>query len=180
MSDAYIEQRDDVCVVAGTRVSLDSIVYAFLSGHSAEAIAQAFSVLSLEQVFLFEVRQFLNDLRQCHAVRDKADAVRDGDAKAADRRPAGENIRTLRDATERICHGSPLSASVCTGRGRTACQPIHNIDARVSESWNILQPRALIPGIDPLSTKVVMPGASSVASIAEVTPRSWIRSWVTW
>jgi len=32
-------------------VSLDSIVYAFLSGQSAEAIAQAFGVLSLEQVY---------------------------------------------------------------------------------------------------------------------------------
>jgi len=51
MSSAYIEQRDDVYVVAGTRVSLDSIVYAFLSGQSAEAIAQAFPVLSLEQVY---------------------------------------------------------------------------------------------------------------------------------
>lgn len=51
MSDAYIEQRDGVYVVAGSRVSLDSIVYAFLSGQSAEAIAQAFPVLSLEQVY---------------------------------------------------------------------------------------------------------------------------------
>ena len=51
MSDTYIEQRDDVYMVAGTRVSLDSIVYAFLSGQSAEAIAQAFPVLNLEQVY---------------------------------------------------------------------------------------------------------------------------------
>lgn len=51
MSDAYIEQRDDVQMVAGTRVSLDSIVYAFLDGQSAEAIAQAFPVLALEQVY---------------------------------------------------------------------------------------------------------------------------------
>ena len=51
MSDAYIEQRDGVYTVAGTRVSLDSIVYAFLSGQSAEAIAQAFPVLNLEQVY---------------------------------------------------------------------------------------------------------------------------------
>ncbi len=51
MSDAYIEQRDGVYVVLGTRVSLDSIAYAFLSGQSAEAIAQAFPVLSLEQVY---------------------------------------------------------------------------------------------------------------------------------
>lgn len=51
MIGAYIEQRDGVYVVARTRVSLDSIVYAFLEGQSAEAIAQAFPVLSLEQVY---------------------------------------------------------------------------------------------------------------------------------
>ena len=51
ISDTYIEQHDSVYVVAGTRVSLDSIVYAFLSGQSAEAIAQAFPVLKLEQVY---------------------------------------------------------------------------------------------------------------------------------
>jgi len=51
MSDAYIEQHDGVYIVAGTRVSFDSIVYAFMSGQSAEAIAQAFPVLNLEQVY---------------------------------------------------------------------------------------------------------------------------------
>jgi uncharacterized protein (DUF433 family) len=51
MSDPYIEKHEGVYTVAGTRVSLDSIVYAFLSGQSAEAIAQAFPVLSLEQVY---------------------------------------------------------------------------------------------------------------------------------
>jgi uncharacterized protein (DUF433 family) len=51
MADAYIEQHDSAYVVAGTRVSLDSIVYAFLSGQSAEAIGQAFPVLTLEQVY---------------------------------------------------------------------------------------------------------------------------------
>jgi len=51
MSDPYIEQCDDVYLATGARVSLDSIVYAFLSGQSAEAIAQAFPVLTLEQVY---------------------------------------------------------------------------------------------------------------------------------
>jgi len=35
----------------GTRVSLDSIVYAFVAGQSPESIAQSFPVLSLEQVY---------------------------------------------------------------------------------------------------------------------------------
>jgi|SRR6266540_1373756 len=51
MSNVYIEQCDDAYVVAGTRVSLDTIVYAFLEGQSAETIAQAFPVLTLEQVY---------------------------------------------------------------------------------------------------------------------------------
>lgn len=51
MSEAYIEQHDGVLMIAGTRVSLDSIVYAFLDGQSAEAIAQAFPVLTLEHVY---------------------------------------------------------------------------------------------------------------------------------
>lgn len=51
MSTGYVEQRDSAYMVSGTRVSLDSIVYAFLSGQSAEGIAQAFPVLTLEQVY---------------------------------------------------------------------------------------------------------------------------------
>lgn len=51
MSTNYVEQRDDTYMVAGTRVSLDSIVQAFVSGDSAETIAQAFPVLNLEQVY---------------------------------------------------------------------------------------------------------------------------------
>jgi uncharacterized protein (DUF433 family) len=48
---SYVEQREGVYRVAGTRVSLDSIVYAFLDGHTAESIQQSFPVLTLEQVY---------------------------------------------------------------------------------------------------------------------------------
>jgi hypothetical protein len=51
MSNQYVEQRDDAFWVAGTRVSLDSIVYAFLDGQTAEGVAQSFPVLTLEQVY---------------------------------------------------------------------------------------------------------------------------------
>jgi uncharacterized protein (DUF433 family) len=51
MSTAYVEQREDVYRIAGSRVSLDSIVYASLAGQSAESIAQSFPVLTLEQVY---------------------------------------------------------------------------------------------------------------------------------
>ena len=46
-----IECRDGGYYLAGTRVSLDSIVYAFLRGQSPESIAQSFAPLSLAQVY---------------------------------------------------------------------------------------------------------------------------------
>lgn len=51
MSTEYVEQREGFYRVAGTRVSLDSIVYAFIAGQSAESIAQSYPVLRLEQVY---------------------------------------------------------------------------------------------------------------------------------
>lgn len=51
MARQYVTQRDGVYRVAGTRVSLDSLVYAFLRGASPESIAQSFPVLSLEEVY---------------------------------------------------------------------------------------------------------------------------------
>ena len=46
----YIERRNGGFYVAGTRVSLDSIVYSFKAGDSPETIRQNFSSLTLEQV----------------------------------------------------------------------------------------------------------------------------------
>ena len=51
MATGYIEQRDGGYYIAGSRVSLDSVVYAFLRGESPEGIAESFTALSLEQVF---------------------------------------------------------------------------------------------------------------------------------
>ncbi len=51
LSQEYVAATESGYYVAGSRVSLDSIVYAFLGGQTAEAIAQAFPVLTLEQVY---------------------------------------------------------------------------------------------------------------------------------
>lgn len=47
----YIEEREGCYRIAGKRVSLDSIVYAFLAGQSPESIVQSFPVLTLEYVY---------------------------------------------------------------------------------------------------------------------------------
>ena len=51
MAKDYVEQRDGAYWVAGTRVSLDSVVYAFLEGLSPESIVDSFDMLTLEEVF---------------------------------------------------------------------------------------------------------------------------------
>lgn len=51
MSKDYVTQVDGAYRITGTRVSLDSVVYAFLQGQTAESIAQSFPLLTLEQVY---------------------------------------------------------------------------------------------------------------------------------
>ena len=52
MEGLYVEKRDEGYWIARTRVSLDSVVFAFLDGLSPETIAtECFPVLTLEQVY---------------------------------------------------------------------------------------------------------------------------------
>jgi uncharacterized protein (DUF433 family) len=46
----YVEQRNGGYYVAGTRVSLDSVVYAFLRGETPVEIADSFQALTLQQI----------------------------------------------------------------------------------------------------------------------------------
>jgi uncharacterized protein (DUF433 family) len=50
MAKDYIEERSGAYLIAGTRVSLDSVVHAFLRGESPEGIAESFPALTLEQI----------------------------------------------------------------------------------------------------------------------------------
>jgi uncharacterized protein (DUF433 family) len=51
MAKEYVERRDEAYWIAGTRVSLDSVVYAFLEGLSPESIVDSFDTLTLEEVY---------------------------------------------------------------------------------------------------------------------------------
>lgn len=50
MTNEYIEERSGGYYVAGSRVSLDSIVYSFERGNSPEAIQKEFPLLRLRQI----------------------------------------------------------------------------------------------------------------------------------
>ena len=51
MDNNYVNVDGDSYRITGTRVSLDSIVYDYLSGLSPESIADNFETLSREQVY---------------------------------------------------------------------------------------------------------------------------------
>ncbi|MGH9838355.1 MAG: DUF433 domain-containing protein [Blastocatellia bacterium] len=51
MNKSYIEQRDGGYWIIGTRVSLDSLVYAFHRGAAPDTIRRSFPVLTLEEVY---------------------------------------------------------------------------------------------------------------------------------
>lgn len=51
MAKDYVEKVEGVYRIGGTRVSLDSIIYRFREGLSAESIGESFPALTLEQVY---------------------------------------------------------------------------------------------------------------------------------
>lgn len=50
MTKEYVTNAEGVYSVGGTRVSLDSLVYLFREGMSAESMVESYPVLTLEQV----------------------------------------------------------------------------------------------------------------------------------
>ena len=50
-SPSYVVKQNGAYRIKGTRVSLDSIVYAFCDGQSPESILISFPVLTLEQIY---------------------------------------------------------------------------------------------------------------------------------
>jgi uncharacterized protein (DUF433 family) len=51
MSKEYVAQQEGAYRIIGTRVSLDSVVYAFRRGASPESIQRSFPTLTLEQIY---------------------------------------------------------------------------------------------------------------------------------
>jgi uncharacterized protein (DUF433 family) len=74
MEKPYVQQRDDGYWVADTRVSLDSIVLAFLQGLSPETItAECFPTVTLEQAYGV-IAYYLAHRPEIDAYLNKADA----------------------------------------------------------------------------------------------------------
>lgn len=82
MNKQYVEQVDDIYRLTNSRISLDSVVYGFWRGESAESIAQSFPVLTLEQVY-GALTFYLANKSQVDAYLEKAGAEFDTLRQAA-------------------------------------------------------------------------------------------------
>lgn len=90
MDKAYVENREGGYWIAGTRISLDSIVYAFQRGAAPETIKQSFPLLTLEEIYgaitFYLAHQAEIDayLRQVDLELEAQAAARRAQARAAD------------------------------------------------------------------------------------------------
>ena len=105
MATGYVEQREGGYYIVGSRVSLDSVVYAFLRGESPEGIVESFPALSLEQVFGTVAFYLAN--------RESIDAyLRDGRVEFARMRDeARRKHPALYSKLEATRHGAPSSSA---------------------------------------------------------------------
>ncbi len=100
-----IEERDGGLYVAGSRVSLASIVYLFLEGASPETIRQNFPSLSLGQVY-GAIAFYLNHPQQSEAYLQ--DLKRTWEELEQQAQPPGEDLRQRLDqARQRLLARRP-------------------------------------------------------------------------
>jgi len=89
MEKSYIEHREGGYWIKDTRVSLDSIVFAFKRGASPESIKRSFPLLSLEEVYgaitfyLSHEEQIDSYLAESEHKLDAESAARKAEARAA-------------------------------------------------------------------------------------------------
>jgi uncharacterized protein (DUF433 family) len=99
MGKPYVEKRDNGYWIAGTRVSLDSLVAAFLEGLSPEAIVtECFPSLTLAQAY-GGITYYLDHRSEIDAYLQQADA----------------EFEALRQATHQA--DLPFSARLAAARG---------------------------------------------------------------
>ena len=87
MDQTYVEKRDDGYCISGTRVSLDSIVYAFRRPASPETIKSSFPALTLEQVY-GAITYYLSKQAEIDAYLRRSE-----EAYEATRRPNHDQLR---------------------------------------------------------------------------------------
>jgi len=100
MEKQYVEKNEFGYRIAGSRVSLDSIVYAYREGRNPEMIVQSFETLTLEQVY-GAIAFYLAHREEIDAYLEQG--KRDYEAKRQATRDADhEFYQKIKDARERL------------------------------------------------------------------------------
>ena len=81
MEKSYAEQRDGGYWVTGTRISLDSLVYAFKRGAAPESMQRAFPLLTLEEIY-GAITFYLAHEQEIDAYLGQAEAAFEAQARA--------------------------------------------------------------------------------------------------
>jgi uncharacterized protein (DUF433 family) len=95
MTREYVEKRNGGYFLAGSRVSLESIIYDFLDGASPESVVDNFPTLSLEQVY-GAITFYLANRSELNAYLGETEKSWENARKHQSQLPAG-----LRDRLER-------------------------------------------------------------------------------
>ncbi len=95
MLKEYIEERNGSYYVAGTRISLDSLVHAFRRGESPETICQNFELLRLEDVY-GAITYYLANQAEVDAYLTRQDEKWSAGRSSAEPLPAGVRERLMR------------------------------------------------------------------------------------
>jgi uncharacterized protein (DUF433 family) len=81
MGKIYVVQRDGGYWIMGTRISLDSLVYAFKRGAAPESMQRAFPLLTIEEIY-GAIAFYLAHEQEIDSYLEQASAVFEGQAKA--------------------------------------------------------------------------------------------------
>ena len=73
MNKEYVEQRDGAYWIAGKRISLASVVYAFQRGAAPESILRSFPLLTLEEIY-GAITSYLSNREEIDAYLRKREA----------------------------------------------------------------------------------------------------------
>jgi uncharacterized protein (DUF433 family) len=86
----YVERRNGGYWIAGTRISLDSVVYAYQRGAAPESIQKSYPLLTLEEVY-GAIAFYLGNQQEIDAYLDESEAKFTCDAEQIKARFRADN-----------------------------------------------------------------------------------------
>lgn len=134
MSKIYVTKAEDSYRVAGTRISLDSLVYLYREGISPEGMVESYPALTLEQVHS-ALAYYLANQKEIDHYLARADAVAETQHQESRRSNAELTRETAADAP---CESDSRLTPIWTGVFFVACagrDPKSTYGPRLRLAW---------------------------------------------